>query len=88
MPVDDAAAHVAVILVGSGSDLAAITAERQGEELITIQQDDDWEQLRTELKIVVDPTIFRTAEVFLQGERAAHDKRTLWQAISANVGSQ
>lgn len=37
--------------------------------------------------MVVDPTIFRTAEVFLQGERAARDKRTLWHAISANIGS-
>jgi hypothetical protein len=55
--------------------------------LIAIHQDDDWEQLRNQLALVVDPTIFRTAEVFLQGERAAQDKRALWQAISANVGS-
>jgi hypothetical protein len=55
--------------------------------LIAIQQDEDWKQLRNELKIVVDPTIFRTAEVFLQGEQAARDKRALGQAISANVGS-
>lgn len=55
--------------------------------MITIEQDGDWEQLRDQLKVVVDPTIFRTAEVFLQGERAASNKRALWQAISANVGS-
>jgi hypothetical protein len=55
--------------------------------LIAIKQDEDWNQLPSELNVVVDPTIFRTAEVFLQGEQAAQDKSALWQAISANVGS-
>ena len=44
--------------------------------MIRIQDETGWEQLRTDgLKVVVDPTVFRTAEVFLQGERAARDKR-------------
>jgi len=56
--------------------------------VIAISQENDWEKLRARgLKVVVDPTVFRTAEVFLQGQRAARDKRALWQAISANVGS-
>ena len=56
--------------------------------MIAIRNETDWDQLRADgLKVVVDPTVFRTAEVFLQGERAARDKRALWQAISANVGS-
>jgi hypothetical protein len=55
--------------------------------LIAIQQDEDWNQLRSQLDVVVDRTIFRTAEVFLQGGQAAQDKSALWQAISANIGS-
>jgi hypothetical protein len=54
--------------------------------MITITNDADWDQLRS-LDVVVDPTIYRTAEVFFQGERAARNKAEVWNAISANVGS-
>jgi hypothetical protein len=61
-------------------------AQARIRNVIAITSDAEWDQLRS-LNVVVDPTIYRTAEVFFQGERAARDKAEVWKAISANVGS-
>ena len=61
---------------------------------IEIKTDADWEKIRDEkLNVVVDPMVFRTADVFLRGAKGMAQSRelkqpaTMWSAISSNIGS-
>jgi hypothetical protein len=61
---------------------------------IEIQTSADWEKIRQEnLKVVVDPMVFRTADVFLRGQNGVgrsgelKDPEIIWRAISSNIGS-
>jgi hypothetical protein len=61
---------------------------------ISIQTSADWEKIRQEnLKVVVDPMVFRTADVFVRGiQGAAKNPNTpepekQWSAIRSNIGS-
>lgn len=55
---------------------------------ITISTAADWDQIRQEkLKVVIDPMVFRTADVFLRGEKGSVDPASMWTAISSNIGS-
>ena len=61
---------------------------------IEIKTDADWEKIRDEkLNVVVDPMVFRTADVFLRGAQGMAKSRelkhpaTMWSAISSNIGS-
>lgn len=59
-------------------------------DAIAIENDEDWESKlrRPGLTLVVDPMIFRTADVFLRGARGApKDPQSVWRAITANLGS-
>jgi hypothetical protein len=59
-------------------------------DAIEIEAPQDWEEKlrRLGLTLVVDPMIFRTADVFLRGVGGAgQDAAGVWKAISANVGS-
>jgi hypothetical protein len=62
--------------------------------MITIDTARDWEKIPAEgLNVVVDPMVFRTADVFLRGlsglARSSEPKHpgTMWSAISSNIGS-
>src|SRR5262249_54799350 len=57
-------------------------------------EDDDWEMIRMKnLNVVVDPMVFRTADVFLRGANGLAQSselknlETMWSAISGNIGS-
>lgn len=61
---------------------------------IVVQSPDDWNLVRQRnLGVVVDPMVFRTADVFLRGAAGALQSPEMvapedkWRAISANVGS-
>jgi hypothetical protein len=61
---------------------------------IEINASADWEKIREEnLNVVVDPMVFRTADVFLRGAQGMARSRelkhpaTMWNAISSNIGS-
>ncbi|HEX8903958.1 MAG TPA: hypothetical protein VF771_03910 [Longimicrobiaceae bacterium] len=63
-------------------------------ERLRVASDQDWEQLRARgLDTVVDPMVFRTADVFLAGAsgtaraRPPRDLERTWEAISSNLGS-
>ncbi len=60
-------------------------------DAIAIQTNDDWAKLRDRgLKTVVDPMVYRTADLFLQGRSAcasAEHAEQVWNAISKNVGA-
>ena len=62
--------------------------------MIEINTSADWEKIRQEkLEVVVDPMVFRTADVFLRGAKGIARSQdlihpgTMWSAISSNVGS-
>lgn len=67
---------------------------------IVINTDAEWEKIRhrhddpqLDINVVVDPMVFRTADVFLQGLKPLMQSRELihpasrWNAISSNIGS-
>jgi hypothetical protein len=64
---------------------------------ILIEESDDWKMIRRKnLNVVVDPMVFRTAEVFLRGlhgfleQRQAPEPKhpeSMWNAIKSNIGS-
>jgi hypothetical protein len=63
-------------------------------ERISITEPNDWEQFRDKkLNMIVDPMIFRTADVFLRGKGAVLESsepkhpETIWSAISSNIGA-
>src|SRR5690242_15192435 len=62
--------------------------------VIEIRSPADWEQIpKAGLKVVVDPMVFRTADVFLRGARGLAKSpelkhpATMWNAISSNIGA-
>src|SRR6266545_4413664 len=66
---------------------------------IEIRSSTDWDRIsQAGLKVVVDPMVFRTADVFLRGARGLAKSRsipshelkhpaTMWSAISSNIGA-
>lgn len=63
-------------------------------ERIEVNTSADWELIRSEgLKVVVDPMVFRSADVFLRGRsgvKTSPDPKPdekMWSAISSNIGS-
>ena len=60
---------------------------------LVVKSDADWEKFPLRgFETVVDPMVFRSADVFLRGEVGAtkslgRDRDTLWGALSANIGS-
>lgn len=62
---------------------------------ISIETDADWENIRANerINVVVDPMVFRTADVFLRGAAGVAQSpepkhpETMWAAISANIDS-
>ena len=62
---------------------------------IQIEKDADWEKVRDNkrIKVVVDPMVFRTADVFLRGSKGISQSPelkhpdTMWSAISSNIDS-
>jgi hypothetical protein len=62
--------------------------------MITIATSGDWEKIRKEkLNVVVDPMVFRAADVFLRGSKGVAQSpelkhpETMWNAIRNNIGS-
>src|SRR5262245_7486713 len=62
--------------------------------MITINTSEDWEKIRNEkLNVVVDPMVFRAADVFLRGSNGLAQSQelkhpeTMWGAIRSNIGS-
>jgi hypothetical protein len=62
--------------------------------MITIATGADWEKIREEkLNVVVDPMVFRTADVFLRGSKGLAQSpelkhpESMWSAIRSNIGS-
>jgi hypothetical protein len=61
---------------------------------INIKTEEDWDKISGEgIKVVVDPMVFRTADVFLRGKNGIAGSRELthpesmWNAISSNIGA-
>lgn len=59
---------------------------------IEVRSDADWEAVtQAGLRVVVDPMVFRTADVFLRGaavfRRSLTPPETMWSAVSSNVGA-
>jgi hypothetical protein len=56
---------------------------------ITVSRAADWQKLRErKLMTVVDPMIFRTADVFLQGASSCgREPQPVWEALSSNISS-
>lgn len=59
---------------------------------LEINEEADWEQLRaSNLRTIVDPMVFRTADLFLSGRKPfADNKKTaddVWETISKNTGA-
>lgn len=53
---------------------------------IALKSGADWQRLREErLTTVLDPMIFRAAELFLAGRRSTSSADETWQALSANL---
>jgi hypothetical protein len=53
---------------------------------ITLKAAEDWQRLREEqLTTVLDPMIFRAAELFLLGRSGAYQAEETWQILSANL---
>jgi len=53
-----------------------------------ITSGDDWAALRErKLRAVVDPIVFRTAELFLAGAKHAADKDATWKTIERHLGA-
>jgi hypothetical protein len=73
-----------------------VTEEVQVDSTITIQNDADWEEKirgNKRIKVVVDPMVFRTADVFLRGSKGIarspelKHPDTMWNAIASNTDS-
>jgi hypothetical protein len=81
-----------LIIIGNGVEYS-----QEGTKMnatIEIKTDADWQKIRAEkLNVVVDPMVFRTADVFLRGAKGMGQSRelkhpaTMWSAISSNIGS-
>lgn len=57
-------------------------------EPIKIDEPTDWPRIKEAgLEVVVDPMVFRSAEVFLRGRQAAPHASQAWEALSKNIGS-
>jgi hypothetical protein len=55
---------------------------------LVIAQPDDWRRIgEAGLRLVVDPMVFRSADVFLRGWRGAPKPDDAWLAIGSNIGS-
>ncbi len=61
---------------------------------VTISALDDWQTLRKRnLNVVVDPMVFRSADVFFRGRKGSidtlplHDAEQIWRALTADPGS-
>jgi hypothetical protein len=61
---------------------------------IEIQSATDWDKIsKAGLKVVVDPMVFRTADVFLRGAKGfaqssdSKSQEKMWSAISGNIGA-
>ena len=55
---------------------------------LVIAQPNDWRRIGDAgLSVVVDPMVFRTADVFLRGRRGAPRPDEAWTAIGKNIGS-
>ena len=61
---------------------------------LEIEKPEDWQQFRAnDLDVVVDPMVFRTADVFLRGRTGAtstltlRDSEEIWNALSGDIGS-
>jgi hypothetical protein len=61
---------------------------------ITVEKATDWSRFSDEkLDTIVDPMVFRSADVFLRGRKSAQetlpaeDSDKIWKALSANIGS-
>ncbi len=61
---------------------------------IKIEKPDDWQQFRqSNLDVIVDPMVFRAADVFFRGKAHAHDTlpigdaEKIWEAVSGDLGS-
>jgi hypothetical protein len=86
------------ILIHYPSSIAVVATfsskERSVNDRIKIMEPGDWEQFRNKkLNTIVDPMIFRTADVFLCGQKAVLESyepkapETVWSAISSNIGA-
>jgi hypothetical protein len=63
-------------------------------DTLIISKESDWEKFhKAELEVIVDPMVFRSADVFLRGRHKAtselseKDPKKLWDSVSENIGS-